>query len=296
MDQFQRNGSILTEDLILKEKLLKDARNEQFKDETLGKTLINYIKGYESHDLIKDRLKEREQMKKSLEKGDEKLGLSVAELAKQIKLMFLNKSEGPLIERAKTYKQLTSGVMIKILKKIKDSEAFLYSRCLTMSTLRKENGYILEKLKRIRELVISLREKINKNRANKSRSSLTDSVEIQRISLNKMEKRGMKVGLANITSAEKTNIEKFMEKAMEEQIKEEEINSMNENKDKFEKKIQFNNDMLLSMDRENQVERKNLKETQKLYKNFLFRLLSEGKDYRYYKMFESFLYKFFFSF
>jgi len=280
LDNFQKNESILTEDPIIKEKLLKDARNEQFKDETLGKTLINYIKGYESPELIKNRLKERERMKKSSEKGDEKLGLSVADLTKQIKLMFLNKSEGPLIERAKTYKLLTSGVIIKILKKIKDSEAFLYSRCLTMSTLRKENGYILEKLRRIRGLVRSLKENINKTKANKSRSSLTDSVEIQKFNLNKMEKRYMKTG-SNITSAEKTHVEKFMEKAMDEQIKEEEINNMIENKSKFEKKIQFNNDMLLTMDRENQVERKNLKETQHLYKNFLFRLLSEGKDYRF---------------
>lgn len=194
--------------------------------------------------------------------------------------MFLNKIDGPLIERAKAYKQMTSLVMMKIVKKLKDSEAFLASRCLTMTTIRKENGQILEKIKSIRQLVITIKEKISRKKP-KSITSPNDSMEMNsgaRISISKNEKNKFKN--LNLLSAEKTNIQNFMEKALDEQIKEEEINQLNENKVNFEKKFQFNNEILVKMEKENQIERKNLKETQKIYKGFLFRLLNEGKDCR----------------
>ena len=56
--------SILTEDPKTKEKFLKFAKNEQFKDETLGKTLINYIKAYDSPEVIKNRLRQNNLTKK----------------------------------------------------------------------------------------------------------------------------------------------------------------------------------------------------------------------------------------
>lgn len=274
--------SILTEDPKTKEKFLKFAKNEQFKDETLGKTLINYIKAYDSPEVIKNRLRQNNLTKKSQEKNDEKLGLSVADLNKQMKLMFLTKIEGPLIERAKNYHQMTSSILLKIVKKIKDSEAFLSSRSRTMMTIRKENGQILEKLKTIKGLVITLRDKINKVKRGKSMVGTpneSDTHSNRSSVVGKKEKRKMETG-NNVLTPEKTNIQNFMEKALEEQMKEEEINQMNENKNNFEKKLKFNNDMLSSMENENQVERKNLKETEKLLRNFLFKLLGEGKDCR----------------
>lgn len=273
--------SILTEDPKTKEKFLKFAKNEQFKDETLGKTLINYIKAYDSPEVIKNRLRQNNLTKKSQEKNDEKLGLSVADLNKQIKLMFLTKIEGPLIERARNHHQMTSGILLKIIKKIKDSEAFLSSRSRTMMTIRKENGQILEKIKTIKGLVITLRDKINK--AKKGRSVVGTPNESDshsnRGSIAKKDKRKLD-GNNNVLTPEKTNIQNFMEKALEEQMKEEEINQMNENRINFEKKLKFNNDMLSNMENENQVERKNLKETEKLLRSFLLKLLGEGKDCR----------------
>ena len=275
--------SILTEDPKTKEKFLKFAKNEQFKDETLGKTLINYIKAYDSPEVIKNRLRQNNLTKKSQEKNDEKLGLSVADLNKQMKLMFLTKIEGPLIERAKNYHQMTSSILLKIMKKIKDSEAFLSSRSRTMMTIRKENGQILEKLKTIKGLIISLRDKINRIKRGKSMAGTPNESDTHsnRSSIMKKDKRKMDANNINVLTPEKTNIQNFMEKALEEQMKEEEINQMNENKANFEKKLKFNNDMLGQMEIENQVERKNLKETEKLIRNFLFKLLGEGKDCRF---------------
>ena len=268
--------------------MLKYARNEQFKDETLGKTLINYLKAYDSPEVIKNRLRQNKQSLKSQEKNEEKLGLSVSDLNKQIKLMFVTKIEGALIERAKGQTQMTTNIMVKIVKKIKDSEAFLCSRSLTMITIRKENGSILEKLKSIKELMISLKEKMNKKKAksiatpNNSQNQI-DTVS-NRSSLAKKDKRkvlNVADANSNLLSAEKTTIQNFMEKAMDEQLKEEEINQLNENRINFEKKLKYNNDILSKMEIENQVERKNLKETEKMLRNFLFRLLIEGNDCRF---------------
>ena len=128
-----------------------------------------------------------------------------------------------------------------------------------------------------------MKEKISKNIKRKTASTPSDSGDVaHRISVGKKIK--LTTGNSLLT-AEKTNIEKFMEKALDEQIKEEEINQLNESKIKFEQKLNFNNQILFNMENENQVERKNLKETQKLYKNFLFKLLNEGKDCRFFDNF-----------
>lgn len=268
------------EDPIAKEKMLKFAKNEQFKDETLGKTLINYIKAYESPELIRNRIRERDQVQKAQETGDEKLGLSVADLSKQMKLMFLNIIEGPLIDRAKGYKQMSCSLMLKIMKKIKDSEAFLYSRSLTMITVRKENGKILEKLKSIKEIIISTKEKINKSKNRKSVKNSNDSFLDLALKnpIQKIDKKNNRT--PNLLTAERNSIQNFMEKAIDEQMKEEEINKLNDNKLNFEMKLIYNEQILSQMEGENQVERKNLKETQKLIRNFLFKLLENGKDCR----------------
>ena len=178
---------------------------------------------------------------------------------------------------------MTSSILLKIMKKIKDSEAFLSSRSRTMMTIRKENGQILEKLKTIKGLIISLRDKINRIKRGKSMAGTPNESDTHsnRSSIMKKDKRKMDANNINVLTPEKTNIQNFMEKALEEQMKEEEINQMNENKANFEKKLKFNNDMLGQMEIENQVERKNLKETEKLIRNFLFKLLGEGKDCRF---------------
>lgn len=271
----------MAEDPVSKEKLLKYARNEQFKDENLGKALIGYIKAYESPEVIRNRLREREQLKNPQDRGEEKLGLSVGDLKKQINLMFLNKIDGPMVERAKGYHQATTNVLTKITKKIKDSEAFLSSRCLTMNTIRKENGQILEKIKSIRELLISIKEKMelkkNKTKQNVNANETSDSLPPSRGSITKSEKKNIK---NNLLSAEKNNVQNFMQKALDEQIKGEEISQLTENKENFERKLTYNNEILLKMENENQTERKNLKDTQKLYRSFFFKLLQEGKDCR----------------
>lgn len=77
-------------------------------------------------------------------------------------------------------------------------------------------------------------------------------------------------------------VEKFMEKAFDDQIKEDELNKMLENYQKFENKLKYNNDILQKMEDENQVERRNYKETQRLYRDFMLRLLLEGKDCRFF--------------
>lgn len=289
---FRRSDSILAEDPAVKEKLLKFAKNEQFKDETLGKTLMNYLKGYDSPEVIQNRLKQKKQSMRSQDKTEEKLGLSVGELNKHIKLMFLTRVEGPLIERARSHQQMTTSILLKILKKIKDSEAFLNSRSLTMVTIRKENSAILNKLKSIKELIISLREKIQRSKRGKSVNSMNndsgefkDSLSNRSLSIAKKGTRKINKEDIILLSAEKKTVQNYLEKAIDEQVKEEEINQLSESKVNFEKKLNFNNEILMNMEAENQTERKNLKETEKIRRNFLFQLLLEGKDCRFLSVF-----------
>lgn len=131
-------------------------RESKFKDEKLGKTLIRYLKSYESFEIIKNKLQEQTEMEMlEKEKNAGRLGLSVDDLTKQIKICFITKVEGNLnlIERAQAYKNLTTNVLGKILKKINDNEAYLSTRTRNMIFLRKENGRLINGMKVIKDQV-----------------------------------------------------------------------------------------------------------------------------------------------
>lgn len=133
---------------------LKFVRESKFKDEKLGKTLIKYLKSYEGFEIIKNKIQEQTEM---LEKENNagRLGLSVDDLSKNIKICFLTKVEGNLnlIERAQAYKHLTINVLGKILKKINDNEAYLSTRTRNMIYLRKENGRLINGMKAVKDQV-----------------------------------------------------------------------------------------------------------------------------------------------
>lgn len=144
--------SILKEDESAKLRQIKFAKEEKFKDEKTGKALLKYLKSYESPDVIQNKIREEKESQEEDAK-EEKLGLSVADLNKYVKGIFLAKIEGPLLEKALSYKNLSIGALLKINKKIKDCEAFLSTRGHSMITIRKENSYIIAKMKTIKEIV-----------------------------------------------------------------------------------------------------------------------------------------------
>ena len=76
------------------------------------------------------------------------------------------------------------------------------------------------------------------------------------------------------------SVTKFLEKSMEGLSKEEEITRLQSNYLSLEGRLKFNNELLLKMEEENQHEKRNCKESIKLFKNFFCQLLMVGKDCR----------------
>lgn len=78
----------------------------------------------------------------------------------------------------------------------------------------------------------------------------------------------------------KKSVTKYMEKSMEVTGKEEEINKLQNNYFSLEGRFKFNNELLLKMEEENQNEKRNYKESIRLFKDFFYQLLMIGKDCR----------------
>ena len=143
--------------LINQEEIFKKFKKEIYTDETFRKLIMSYTKSSSS-------MKENQERERSIE---EEIKETVEDLKNEIQGFFTTKANEnaiTIIEKAKYLEQMRSKIHTTILKKIKNCEAYINNKQITTILFRKENSYIIEKMSKIKHLVLfySLK-KINQN-------------------------------------------------------------------------------------------------------------------------------------
>lgn len=133
--------------LMNQEEIFKKFKKEIYTDETFRKLIMSYTKSSSS-------MKENQERERSIE---EEIKETVEDLKNEIQNFFTSKPNEnaiTIIEKAKYLEQMRNKIHTTILKKIKNCEAFINNKQITTILFRKENSYIIEKMSKIKHLVI----------------------------------------------------------------------------------------------------------------------------------------------
>lgn len=132
------------------ESLLAEFEKEIYTDETFRKLIVNYTKA---------RTGLGEEGEETERGSADKDSDNVEDLNEEIQRFFQTKHETPedsgsIIEKTRHYEALRAKIERRIAKKIRNSEAFVNSKQITTILFRKENSYIIDKMAKIKHLVI----------------------------------------------------------------------------------------------------------------------------------------------
>jgi len=135
--------------LLNQDDLFKKFKKEIYTDETFRKLIMRYTKfsSNSNENQETDRANEEEKPE------------SMEELKLETQSFFTMKADEnsiTIIEKAKYFEQIRGKIDKKLQKKIRNSEAFINNKQINAILLRKENSYIIEKMSRIKHLVIFL--------------------------------------------------------------------------------------------------------------------------------------------
>ena len=133
------------------EELFKKFKNEIYLDETFRKLITRYSKfnmNFNAHEENSDDMRYEDYGYESLE-----------DIQNEIQAFFtipIEEHSTTILEKSSYLEQIRSKIERKLMNKIRNSEAFINNKQMNAILIRKENGYIIEKMSKIKQLVSSL--------------------------------------------------------------------------------------------------------------------------------------------